>query len=104
MMELGEDPRVERGSKVHVLELVAAIGADNEHELIGGSEGLSLVEVSASIVGVGGEVEHDDTGGGDALDLAVHSPPRVLDDESAKEGRRTFTIDLKRNSKVTLSI
>jgi len=84
-MELGEDPRAERGREAHGLELAAAIGADGERELVGGGEGLGLVELGAGVVGVGeverGGVERDDAGGGDAQDPAVPSPPRVLDDE-----------------------
>lgn len=84
-MELGENPRAERGREAHGLELAAGIGADGECELVGGGEGLGVVELGASVVGVGeterGGVERDDPGGGDAQDPAVPSPPRVLDDE-----------------------
>lgn len=84
-MELGEDPRAERGREAHGLELATPIGADGERELVGGGEGLGLVELGAGVVGVGeverGGVERDDAGGGDAQDPAVPSPPRVLDDE-----------------------
>jgi len=84
-MELGEDPRAERGREAHGLELATPIGADGERELVGGAEGLGLVELGAGVVGVGeverGGVERDDAGGGDAQDPAVPSPPRVLDDE-----------------------
>lgn len=88
-VEFGEDPRAERGREAHGLELAAGIGADGERELIGGGEGLGVVELGAGIVGVGeverGGVERDDAGGSDAKDPAVPSPPRVLDDEVPSE-------------------
>lgn len=56
--KLGEGPRAERGREAHGLELATTIGVDGERELVGGDEGLSLVEVDAGVVGGIGEAEH----------------------------------------------
>lgn len=84
-VEVGENPRAERGREAHGLELTAGVGADGERELIGRGEGLGMVELGAGVVGVGeverSGVERDDAGGGDAQDPAVSPPPRVFDDE-----------------------
>lgn len=54
-----------------------------------------MVELGADIVGVGevesGGVERDDAGRGDAKDLAIPSPPRVLDDDVPGEVLRLLS-------------